>query len=153
MSGRKGKAPEPQWAQGLLEINRNLGASSGSGGRGSSGGGLLRGLRDGGGFAAALGLRRNSRSFADQFRSHDAGDEELCAVIVEINRCAFLIGRSDNSESIHLMLDGLTFLHYLHRILLETRWFEILSGELSGAVRGAKQLLETFVAKKLTRGW
>ena len=86
---------------------------------------------------------RNSRGFADQFRGHDAGDEKLCAVIVKINRCAFLIGRSDNSESVHLMLDGLTFLHYLHRILLETRWLEILSGELFGAVRGTKQLFKT----------
>src|SRR6266436_4528741 len=123
---------------GAFGNQRNLGANSGSGGSGSSG--LLRGFRGSGGFAAALGLGRNSRGFADQFRGHDAGDEELGAVVVEINRRTFLIGRSDNSESIHLMLDGLTFLHYLHRILLETRWLKTFSGELFGAVRGTKQL-------------
>jgi len=96
--------------------------NSGAGGGGSSNGssGLLGSFRGGGGFAAALGLGRNSRSFADQFRSHDAGDEELGTVVIKIDGRPFLIGRSDNSESVYLMLDGLTFLHYLHRILLGT---------------------------------
>jgi hypothetical protein len=105
-----------------MENETELGSAGGSGGGGS--GGLFCGFRGGGGFAAALGLGRHGGSFADQFSGHDAGDEELGAVIVKIDRRTFLIGRSDNSESVHLMLDGLAFLHYLHRILLQISCFE-----------------------------
>src|SRR5258708_27967548 len=36
--------------------------------------------------AAPLGLRRRGRGFADQFRRHHAGDEQLWPVIIKINR-------------------------------------------------------------------
>ena len=70
--------------------------------------------------AAALGLGRHGGGFPDQLSGHDARDEELGAVIVKINRRAFLIGRGHNSEPVDIVLDGVAFLHYLHRILLGT---------------------------------
>ena len=87
-----------------------LSASCGCGGS-CGGGGFFRGLGCGRGLAAPLGLGRCGRGFADELGRHDAGDEELRGVIVEIDRGAFLIGSGDDSESINIMLDGLTFLH------------------------------------------
>src|SRR5215470_875675 len=52
------------------------------------GGGFFGSSSDGGSLAAALGLGRRCRRFADQFGSHHASDEELRAVIIEIDRGA-----------------------------------------------------------------
>jgi hypothetical protein len=80
---------------------------------------FLGGFRGGRCFAAPLGLGWRGRSFTDQFRRHDAGDEQLGAVIVEIHRGALHIGGGHDSQAVHSMLDGLTFLHYLHNVLLD----------------------------------
>src|SRR6266404_4382196 len=40
-------------------------------------------------------------------------------MIVKIHGGAFLIGSGYDTQSVHLMLDCLTFLHYLHNILLD----------------------------------
>src|SRR5215469_1726251 len=92
---------------------KNLGPSSGSGGSFLGGFGCRRGL------AAALGLGRRSRSFADQFGSHHASDEQFEAVVVEVYRSALRIGSCHNTQPIHTVFDGLTFLHYLHIVLLD----------------------------------
>src|SRR5262249_14738498 len=93
-----------------------LGAAS------SGGSGLFRGFRSRGGLAAALGLRRGSGGFADQFSRHDAGHEELCAMIVAVHGGAFTIGGGDDAQSIYFMLDCLTFCHCLHDVLLDFDW-------------------------------
>src|SRR5713226_4802839 len=81
--------------------------------------GFLGGLGCRGGLAAALGLRRSRGRFTDQFGRHDARYEKLSTMIVEIHGGAFLVGSSHDSQAVHLMLDGLTFLHYLHNVLLD----------------------------------
>jgi hypothetical protein len=40
-------------------------------------------------------------------------------MIVKIDRGAFLVGSSHDSQAVHYVLDGLTFLHHLHKILLD----------------------------------
>jgi hypothetical protein len=80
--------------------------------------GFLGGLGNRRGFTAALGLGRRGRGFTDQFGGHNAGDEKLGAVIVKIHCGAFLVGSGHDSQAVHFVLDGLTFLHYLHNVLL-----------------------------------
>ena len=50
-------------------------------------------------------------------------------MVVEIDGGAFLVGSGDDSETVHFMLDGLPFLHYLHNFLLD------YSVQKSGSVR------------------
>src|SRR5467141_29052 len=82
------------------------------------GGSFLGGLGCGRRFAPPLGLRRRGRCFADQLGRHDAGDEELGTVIVKIHCGALLVGSRHDSQAVHFVLDGLTFLHHLHNVLL-----------------------------------
>src|SRR5262249_16605189 len=83
----KQKAPAPLEAQGRFSYRKTmLGTCSG-------GGCFLGSLRGRRRLAAALGLGRYRRRFADQFCRHDAGDKELGSVIVKIDRRAFLVGR------------------------------------------------------------
>src|SRR5271170_2401576 len=88
------------------------------GGAHCGGGSLLSRLRYRRGLAAALGFRRRSWRFADEFRGHDAGNKQFRSVIVEIHCRAFLVRGGNNSQPVNLMLDGLPLLHRLHRILL-----------------------------------
>src|SRR5207302_4539033 len=83
------------------------------------GGGFLGGLGCGGGLAATLGLRWSRGRFAGQFGRHDAGYEQLGAMIVKIHGGTFLVGSGHDTQAVHFMLDGLTFLHHLHNILLD----------------------------------
>ena len=39
-------------------------------------------------------------------------------MIIKIDGCAFRIGGRDNTQAVNPMLDGLSFLHYLHNFLL-----------------------------------
>jgi len=39
-------------------------------------------------------------------------------MIVKVHRSAFLVGSSHDTQAVRFMLDGLTFLHYLHNVLL-----------------------------------
>src|SRR5947209_20535670 len=71
--------------------------------------GFLGGLGCGGGLAATLSLRRSRRRFADQLGCHDACDEQLRAMIVKINGGALLVGSGHDTQSVHSMLDSLTF--------------------------------------------
>lgn len=73
----------------------------------------------GGGLAAALGFRRRGGRFADQFRTQHAGDEQLGAVVIEVDRGTVGIGRGDDSQTEEFVFNGLAFLHYLHNFLLE----------------------------------
>src|SRR5580704_9887674 len=93
-------------------ITENLRAS----GRGSRS--FLGGLGNRRSFAAALGFRWRGRGFTDQFGGHNARYEKLGAVIVKIHCGAFLVGSGHDSQAVHFVLDGLTFLHYLHNALL-----------------------------------
>src|SRR5215472_5589256 len=95
-----------------------LQSERGSGTAGGSGRGFFRSFRGCRSFAATLGLRWGSGSFADQFRGHDARNKQLGAVIIEIHGSPFRIGSGNDSQAVHLMFDGLTFLHYLHNGLL-----------------------------------
>src|SRR5207249_2237897 len=97
-----------------------LQTEGGSGTAGGSGGssGFFGSFRGRGSFAATLGLRWGSGSFADQFRSHDAGNKQLGAMIIEIHGSPFRIGSGNDTKAEHFMFDGLTFLHYLHNALL-----------------------------------
>ncbi len=72
-----------------------------------------------GGLAAPLGLRRRGRGFADQFRRHHAGDEQLWPVIIKINRGTLLVRGSHDSQAVHIVFDCLSFLHCLHIVLLD----------------------------------
>src|SRR5205814_10489606 len=69
--------------------------------------------------ALPICLRRSCGRFADQFGRHDARYEKLSTMIVEIHGGAFLVGSSHDSQAVRLMLDGLTFLHHLHNVLLD----------------------------------
>jgi hypothetical protein len=88
-------------------------------GSSSSSSGFLGGLRGGGSLAAALGLRRSGGRFTDQLCHHDAGNEQLGTVIVEINRGALLIGCGNNAQAVGIVFDCLTLCHHLHIILLK----------------------------------
>src|SRR6266576_7204951 len=81
--------------------------------------GFLGGLGCCGSLTATLGLRRSRGRFADQFRRHNARYEQLGAMIVKIHRGAFLVGSGHDTQAVHFMLDGLTFLHHLHNVLLD----------------------------------
>src|SRR5882762_1063564 len=107
-------APRRVWRRDVVWFTRDLGAA---GCCGCSS--FLGGLGCRGGLAAALGLRRSRGRFADQFGRHDARYEKLSTMIVEIYGGAFLVGSSHDSQAVHLMLDGLTFLHHLHNVLLD----------------------------------
>jgi hypothetical protein len=69
--------------------------------------------------AAALGLWRRSRSLADELGGHDARDKELRAMVVKIHSCPFPVRGRYDAQAVHQMLDRLTFLHYLHNVLLD----------------------------------
>src|SRR5260370_2555905 len=83
------------------------------------GGGFLSGVGCGGGFTATLGRWRSRGRFANQFGRHDARYEQLGAMIVKIHGGAFLVGSGHDTQAVHFMLDGLTFLHHLHNVLLD----------------------------------
>src|SRR5689334_23555261 len=88
-------------------------------GTAGSGRGFLGSFGSRGSFAAPLGLRRRGGSFTDQFGGHDAGNKQLGTMVVKIHGSAFLVGSGDDSQAVHFMFDGLTFLHYLHNVLLD----------------------------------
>ena len=81
--------------------------------------GFLSGLRGSGSLTAALGLRRSGGRFSDQLGRHNTGNEELGAVIIKIDRGTLLIGCRNNAQAVRLMLNSLSFCHYLHIILLD----------------------------------
>src|SRR2546430_11481448 len=86
---------------------------------GGGSGSFLRSLCGCRSLTAPLGLRRRGRSFADEFSRHHAGNKQLGTMIIEINGGAFLIRCGDDSQTVDLMLDCLTFLHCLHNVLLD----------------------------------
>src|SRR5881398_3928388 len=72
--------------------------------------GFLGGLGCCGSFTATLGLRRSSGRFADQFGRHNARYEQLGAMIVKIDGGPFLVGSGHDTQAVHFMFNGLTFL-------------------------------------------
>src|ERR1700675_4926904 len=80
--------------------------------------GFLGGFCRCGGCAATLGLVRSCGRFTDQLGGHDAGDKEFRAVIVEVYRGTLHIRSGHNSQTVNVVLNGLTFLHSLHSVLL-----------------------------------
>src|SRR5580704_9613306 len=132
----RGHTPSPDWQRGGVnfksEERKELRVTCG--GSSCSSSGLFRGLRCSGSFAAALGLRRGGGRFTDQLCHHDAGNEQLGAVIIEINRGALLVGCGNNAQAVCIVLDCLSLCHHLHIILLnhtcvdETR-YETYCGE------------------------
>lgn len=88
----------------------------------SGGGNFFGSLSSFGGrgrFTAPFGLGRRGRGFADQLRVHHAGDEQLWAMVIKINRGTLLVRCRHDSQAVHLMLDCLSFLHCLHNVLLD----------------------------------
>lgn len=68
-----------------------------------------------GGFAAApLGAHGVNRGVADQFGRHEARDEELAAMVVELDSGAFGIGFGDDPEAVLLVFDLLSGGKNLH---------------------------------------
>src|SRR5690348_8524421 len=88
-------------------------------GTAGSGRGFLGSFGSRGSFAAPLGLRRRGGSFTNQLGGHDTGNKELGTMVVKIHGSALLVGSGDDSQAVHFMFDGLTFLHYLHNVLLD----------------------------------
>ncbi len=86
---------------------------------GSGSSGFLGGFGSSGSLAATLGLRWSGRRFSDELSSHNAGNEQLGAVIVKINRGSLLVGRGNNSQAVRFVLNGLSFCHHLHIVLLD----------------------------------
>jgi hypothetical protein len=99
------------------ELRAACGGNSSS--SGSSGSGFFGGFCGRGGLAAALGLRRRGGCFTDEFGHHNAGNEQLGAVIVEIDRGTLLIGSGNDAQAVCFVLDCLSFCHHLHIILLD----------------------------------
>lgn len=67
------------------------------------------------GFAAAsFGAYGIDRGVADQFCRHEARNEELAAVVVELNGCAFGIGFGNDSQPVLLMFNLLSSGKNLH---------------------------------------
>src|SRR5947209_18880397 len=86
---------------------------------GGSSSGFLGSLGGCRGLTAPSGLGRRGGSLADQFGRHHTRNKQLGTMIVEINGGALLIRRGHDSQAVHLMLDGLPFLHCLHNVLLD----------------------------------
>jgi hypothetical protein len=61
-----------------------------------------------------LGADGINRSFTDQFSIHEAGNEELLAMIVKIDRSPFVIGLGDDTQAIRVMLELLSGGKSLH---------------------------------------
>src|SRR5205823_14772519 len=64
----------------------------------------------------------SSTSLIKTLSLHDAltisGNKQLGTMIIEIHGSPFRIGSGNDSQAVHFMFDGLTFLHYLHNALL-----------------------------------
>ncbi len=68
---------------------------------------------------APLGARWIHRRIADEFRSHQAGDEEFSAVVVKIDGGPFGVGLRDHSHAVLLMPNLLSIRENLHIFLLK----------------------------------
>lgn len=114
-AGRKQKPLRACASSGKIApaVSEKSGTSSGGGGSG-----LLGGFRGRGSLAAAPGLGRNGRSLSNEFGGHHTGNKQLRAVIVEIDGGTLGIRSRHNSQAVGLVLDGLSFLHCLHNVLL-----------------------------------
>lgn len=80
---------------------------------------LLARFRCGRGFAPALRLWQGCGWFANDLSRKHAGYKELLPMIIKINGGALRIGGRYDTQAVNPVLDGLSFLHYLHNFLLD----------------------------------
>ena len=83
--------------------------------------------------AASLRAGGINRGVADQFCCHQAGNKQLAAVIVKINRCPLSVGFGHNSNAILFMADLLPIGKNLHVSLLLVSRQQLLSDGIAGA--------------------